>query len=678
MTKPSVKSLVEAAMAKATGSLPGSEERPSQREMAEAVAASIDERRHLVVQAGTGTGKSLAYMVPALALGAKVVVSTATKALQDQLATRDLPALAESLGVPFEFAVLKGRSNYACRQRVRELATSGEQLTLEGGLLDASPAAAGSAHPDSGLGVLGREVKRLADWAEHRTTSGDRAELDFEPSDVAWAQVSVSYRDCPGAARCPSGGDCFAERAREQAGLADVVVVNTHLYVTSLASDGELLGAHDVVVIDEAHELEDIATASFGVELGGGRFASVGRTCRALIEDPSAAIAVEECAAIFDEVAGSWSGRTIPTPLEADVVSRMTLIRERLARLGGELRRSARPPAGEVRTGSPGEVQAGGGARFARAEKALTHLQGDLETILGVSEDDVAWVEEASAGHLARVAPLDVGARLHERLWSRQDAPTAILTSATIPPRLAERVGLPPGSFDQRDVGNPFAYDEQALLYCPLHLPDPRDTSFEAAMHDELVALIDAAHGRTLALFTSWRAMRSAALEVGRRVDWEILTQSDLPKPALVARFASRETSCLFATMGFWQGVDVPGPSLSLVTIDRIPFSRPDDPLLLARRAKAGRGAFELIDLPRAAAMLAQGTGRLIRSRADRGVVAVFDTRLARARYRWTLIGALPPMRRTRHRSEVEAFLALTRDASGEGLPLGPAEAGGG
>lgn len=659
-------------MAKATGSLPGSEERPSQREMAEAVAASIDERRHLVVQAGTGTGKSLAYMVPALALGAKVVVSTATKALQDQLATRDLPALAESLGIPFEFAVLKGRSNYACRQRVRELATSGEQLTLEGGLAGSPSAAAGSAHPDSGLGVLGREVKRLADWAEHRTNSGDRAELDFEPSDVAWAQVSVSYRDCPGATRCPSGGDCFAEKAREQATLADVVVVNTHLYATSLASDGELLAAHDVVVIDEAHELEDIATASFGVELGGGRFASVGRTCRALIDDPSSAIAVEECAVIFDEVAGSWSGRAIPTPLEADVVSRMTLIRERLARLGGELRRSARAPGSQIGGGSStspgalGDIHAGAGARFARAEKALTHLQSDLETILGVSDDDVAWVEETSAGHLARVAPLDVGARLHERLWSKQDAPTAILTSATIPPRLAERVGLPPGSFDQRDVGNPFAYDEQALLYCPLHLPDPRDTNFEAAMHDELVELVNAAHGRTLALFTSWRAMRSAALEVGRRVEWEILTQSDLPKPALVARFASHETSCLFATMGFWQGVDVPGPSLSLVTIDRIPFSRPDDPLLVARRAKAGRGAFELIDLPRAAAMLAQGTGRLIRSRADRGVVAVFDTRLAKARYRWTLIGALPPMRRTRHRSEVEAFLALTRDTPSE------------
>ncbi|MGC8513024.1 MAG: ATP-dependent DNA helicase [Acidimicrobiales bacterium] len=672
---------VAAALGKATGALRDAEDRPSQRDMAEAVAEAISERHHLIVQAGTGTGKSLAYMVPALALGARVVVSTATKALQDQLATRDLPALAESLGVPFEFAVLKGRSNYACRQRVRELRGGGDQLSLEPALFDAgtgSPTgagapgapAAGSAWSDAGLGALGREVKRLAAWAENAATSGDRAELDFEPSDLAWAQVSVTYRDCPGAGRCPSGADCFAERAREAASLADVVVVNTHLYVTSLVSEGELLSAHDVVVFDEAHELEDIATASLGVELGGGRFASVGRMCRALLDDPAAALAVEECAGIFADVTGAWLGQAIPRPLEAGVADRMTMIRERLAHLGAELRRASRSLGGETAGGGALPQTASGGspaassARFSRAEQALGHLQGDFETLLGASGDDVAWVEDTPHGPLARLAPLDVGARLSELMWSKQDAPTAILTSATIPPRMAERVGLSTGTFDQRDVGSPFAYDEQALLYCPLHLPDPRDPAFEGAMHDELVALIEAARGRTLALFTSWRAMRLAATEVSRRVEWEVLTQSDLPKPALVARFASRETSCLFATMGFWQGVDVPGSSLSLVTIDRIPFSRPDDPLLLARRAKAGKGAFELIDLPRAAAMLAQGTGRLIRSRSDRGVVAVLDTRLARARYRWALIGALPPMRRTRHLSEVEAFLAGTRDAA--------------
>ena len=239
---------------------------------------------------------------------------------------------------------------------------------------------------------------------------------------------------------------------------------------------------------------------------------------------------------------------------------------------------------------------------------------------------------------------------------------TAVLTSATIPPRLGERLGLPDGTYDQLDVGSPYAYDEQALLYCPLHLPDPRHADYEAAMHAELVELIEAAEGRTMALFTSWRAMDAAADALRDRSRWPLRTQSDLPKPALVARFSNEETSCLFATMGFWQGVDVPGRALSLVTIDRLPFPRPDDPLLQARRAKAGPGAFELIDIPRAATLLAQGAGRLIRSPTDRGVVAVFDVRLAKARYRWSLINALPPMRRTRHRSDVEEFLAPLRD----------------
>jgi ATP-dependent DNA helicase DinG len=262
------------------------------------------------------------------------------------------------------------------------------------------------------------------------------------------------------------------------------------------------------------------------------------------------------------------------------------------------------------------------------------------------------------------VAPVDVGASLSSRLWTVQDGPTAVMTSATIPPRMGERLGLPDGSYDQLDVGSPYAYDEQALLYCPVHLPDPRHADFEPAMHAELTALIEAAEGRTLALFTSWRAMRAAAEAVRRRVGYEVLTQSDLPKPALIERFSKHETSCLFATMGFWQGVDVPGSALSLVTIDRLPFPRPDDPLLQARRAKAGPGAFELIDIPRAAALLAQGCGRLIRSGTDRGVVAVFDVRLAKARYRWSLVNALPPMRRTRNRSDVVEFLAATR-ASG-------------
>ncbi|HET6966580.1 MAG TPA: ATP-dependent DNA helicase [Acidimicrobiales bacterium] len=632
--------VIDLALQKATGALAGAEERPSQKAMAEAVGAAIREQRHLIVQAGTGTGKSLAYLVPILARGVRAVISTATKALQDQLATRDLPKLAESLGDPFEFAVLKGRSNYVCLQRVSEVNGGGDQL-----LLDADEA---GAHD---LGPLGREIRRLVRWAENDTQTGDRAELDFEPRDVAWAQVSVGARDCPGASRCPSGPRCFAEKARERAGLADVIVVNTHLYATALAIGGEFLPPHDVVVFDEAHELEDIASSAFGFEITAGRFGALGRGSRALMDDPSAAVAVEDAATVFTDVARAYVGRPLPKPLPAEDTDRLNMLRERLVRLQAELKRASRK----------GGEEPGGTGRHLRLQQALGHLLKDVDYALGLSTDDVAWVEGAEHSPVLRVAPVDVGASLHARLWSVQEGPTAVMTSATIPPRLGERLGLPAGSYEQLDVGSPYAYDEQALLYCPLHLPDPRHADFEAAMHDELVALIEAAGGRTLALFTSWRAMKAAADAVRRRVEWEVLTQSDLPKPALVARFASQETSCLFATMGFWQGVDVPGSALSLVTIDRLPFPRPDDPLLQARRAKAGPGAFELIDIPRAAALLAQGCGRLIRSSSDRGVVAVFDTRLAKARYRWSLINALPPMRRTRHRSDVVDFLAAVR-----------------
>jgi ATP-dependent DNA helicase DinG len=636
---------VAAALARATGALRAAEDRTNQRAMTEAVAAAVRERRHLIVQAGTGTGKSLAYLVPAIALGQKAVVSTATKALQDQLATRDLPALAASLGTPFDFAVLKGRSNYVCLQRVREVQSGGDQPALDA----YEPGTAGP----GGLGPLGRELRRLVAWAEGAAVTGDRAELDFEPSDLAWALVSVGPSECPGAARCPSGDRCFAEAARERAALADVVVVNTHLYTTALAAGGGILPPHDLVVFDEAHELEDIASSALGFEITPGRFAALGRGSRPLLPEPDAAGAVADAAAVFAEAFGPWTGRALPRPLDDRDAARLNLIRERVARLQGELRRAGSGSAGSGSASRPGDD-----ARHLRLAAASSHLLGDLDRVVGLGDDDVAWVEGPEHQPRLRVAPIDVGLSLRARLWEAPDGPVGVLTTATVPPRLGERLGLPGGSFEQLDVGSPFAYDEQALLYCPLHLPEPRQPGFEEAMIDELVTLIGAAGGRTLALFTSWRVMQSAVDAARGRLPYDLLAQSDLPKPALVARFAAEEATCLFATMGFWQGVDVPGPSLSLVTIDRLPFPRPDDPLLQARRARAGARAFEVIDVPRAAALLAQGCGRLIRTRTDRGVVAVFDNRLAKARYRWALINALPPMRRTRHRDEVVGFLA--------------------
>ncbi|HZQ28672.1 MAG TPA: ATP-dependent DNA helicase [Acidimicrobiales bacterium] len=629
---------VTAALARVTAALPGGgEARPGQAEMAEAVAEAIGERRHLVVQAGTGTGKSLGYLVPALLSGQRVVVATATKALQDQLADKDLPFLQQHLGVDFEFAVLKGRSNYVCRQKLREVTGGADTLEL-----------------DDDVGALGREVARLVEFGA-ASESGDRAELAFEPRPRAWASVSVSGTECPGRTKCPSGEECFAEWARDRAALADVIVVNTHLYMTHLASGGHVLPEHDVVVFDEAHELEDVAAATLGLEITGGRFRALARLARPLVDQGTVVADLDGAADILEAALNAVRGARLPAGLGDELAGAAALAEERARRLV-----SALGPA------------SGDDARKARAVQAGGHLVGDLSMCRTLGDGDVAWVEGPPHAPTLKVAPVDVSDTLATRLWPDV---TAVLTSATIPLRLAERVGLPADTTDQLDVGSPFPYEAHARLYCAAHLPDPRRPEYEGAMHDELEWLVRAAGGRTLALFTSWRAMTAAADALRQRLPWPVLAQNDLPKPALIRAFADDEAASLFATMGFWQGVDVPGRSLSLVVLDRVPFPRPDEPLVQARRDRAGKAAFRVVDLPRAATLLAQGAGRLIRSSSDQGVVAVLDPRLATAGYRWDLVRALPPMTRTRHRTEVEAFLAAIlppacRSASGGGALL--------
>ena len=615
---------VTAALDRVRAALPAGEERPGQVAMAEAVARAVTTGRHLVVQAGTGTGKSLGYLVPAILSGKRVVVATATKALQDQLAGKDLPFLARHLGVPFEFAVVKGRSNYLCRQRADEVMGSGDQLTLE----DADD-----------VGPLGRDVLRLVAWGR-TTETGDRSDLDFEPRPRAWAAVSVGATECPGAAKCPSGEACFAEAARKRAEAADLIVVNTHLYGAHLASGGHVLPEHDVVVFDEAHALEDVAAESLGMELGAGRLRAVARWARPLVgsDDAGAVDDLESAAVRLEEASSPWRDRRVPADLGTELAAAVELTAQRLQRV-----------TSAVRSGE------GDSARKARALQAAGHLAGDLQLAASVPDGYVAWVEGRTGGPVLRMVPVDVGGLLASRLWNEV---TAVLTSATIPPLLSARVGIERERCDELDVGSPFPHADHAVLYCAAHLPDPRNARYVDAMHAEMEALVKAAGGRTLALFTSWRAMQAAVEALRPRLPWTVLAQGDLPKPALVEAFASDERSCLFATMGYWQGIDVPGPSLSLVTIDRVPFPRPDEPLLQARRERAGPGAFRVVDLPRAATLLAQGAGRLVRSATDRGVVAVLDPRLATAGYRWDLVRALPPMRRTRHRAEVEAFLA--------------------
>jgi ATP-dependent DNA helicase DinG len=663
---------------KITAQMAGGEHRPEQQEMCRAVAEALVTRTHLVVQAGTGTGKSLAYLVPAALSGRKVVVATATKALQDQLAEKDLPLVEAGLGlpVPLDFAVLKGRSNYLCRQRVAEVGSGGIQPELGdagSGRADEAEAGAGAdaERPDATTTPpegLVDEVRRLVAWSQ-TSASGDRADLSFEPSDRAWNMVSVGPRECPGAFNCPSGGRCFAEAARDRAASADVVVVNTHLYGAHLASGGVVLPDHDVVVFDEAHELEEVMTSSLGVEVTPGRFRAIVTAARPLVDERDREL-LDSLATVGDRL-GALLGDRVGTRVLHDDARPPVDDRELAELLDRAAEISRRVIDALRRTGGQRSFLADDGdasdpdrsSRKTRTLQAAAHLAEDLHRLVARTDGEVAWVDGTRRSVRLRLSPIDVGPALAGMLWGEV---TSVLTSATIPPRIVERVGLEPYPSEELNVGSPFDYRSHALLYVARHLPDRRAPGAEEALHEELAQLLDAAGGRTLALFTSRRATEAAAEALAPRVPYTLLLQGDLPKGRLLEEFARDETSCLFATLGFWQGVDIPGRALSLVTIDRLPFPRPDDPLLQARRDRAGGRSFSVVDLPRAATLLAQGSGRLIRNAEDRGVVAVLDPRLATASYRGVLLAMLPPMRRSVDISEVETFLrrALLEDGA--------------
>jgi ATP-dependent DNA helicase DinG len=618
----------EAALAALTAALPRGEQRPGQLAMARAVAEAFASGRHLAVQAGTGTGKSLAYLVPAVLSGRRVVVATATKTLQDQLAGKDLPFLQAHLDVPFTFAVLKGRSNYLCRQRLAELTSDDGQQELAG-LAGSSPTATGRT-----------AVAAIAAWAD-ATDSGDRADLAEEPPPGVWSALSVGPRECPGASRCPRGATCFAERARASAADADVVVVNLHLYGLDVATAGAVLPEHDLVVVDEAHQLEDVVTDTAGFEVTPGRFTALAAALRSVVADETLPA---ELAAVGDRIEAlltEHEGRRLRR-LDPELADALVLARTRVAAASAAARAVPDTDAGDV------------AARRQRLLKAATTLTDELDATLDVPPTHVAWVERVGRHLALEVAPIDVAELLGSGLWPRR---TAVLTSATLPAALPGRLGLE-GDVDELDVGSPFDFTGQAMLYCAAHLPDPRSAAFDEAAHDELEELIGAAGGRTLALFTSRRALDAAVEALRPRLATPVLAQDDLPRAVLLERFADDEATSLFATMGFWQGVDVPGPSLSLVAIDRLPFPRPDEPLLQAKRERARADAFRVVDLPRAATLLAQGAGRLIRSAGDHGVVAVLDPRLANnVRYRWDILAALPPMTRTKDRAVATARL---------------------
>ena len=642
----------------------GGAQRPGQVQMAEAVAEAFESGRHLAVQAGTGTGKSLAYLVPAIAravaAGEPVVVSTATIALQRQLVDRDLPRLADALAprLPRKptFALLKGRGNYLCLNKIHSGAASEPDDLPQEELFDAAAATA-----------LGRDVQRLTAWASE-TDTGDRDDLTPGVPERSWSQVSVSARECIGVSRCPYSSDCYSERARAKAGTADVVVTNHALLAIDAIADASVLPEHDLLVVDEAHELVDRVTAVATGELSATALGAAQRRIGRLVADELVerfeAAGANLAAAIFDADPGRIDH------LDEDLATYLTALRD-----AAFVIRSA------IDT-TPSDPQAA--AARTEAVTAVTEI-GDIAARMLDSfgpaitdRTDVVWLDHednnrAAAGKRAilRVAPLSVSGLLRTRLFTDS---TAVLTSATLTiggsfDAMAAAWGLSgPDSADRwrgLDVGSPFNHAKSGILYVAKHLPPPgRDGSGSAAQLDEIEELINAAGGRTLGLFSSMRAAKAAAEVMAQRLSTPVLCQGADTTSALVQRFADDEQTSLFGTLSLWQGVDVPGPTLSLVLIDRIPFPRPDDPLLTARqRAIAARGGngFMAVAASHAALLLSQGAGRLLRRIDDRGVVAVLDSRMATARYGGFLRASLPPFWATTDPERVRAALIRLR-----------------
>ncbi|MCT1804354.1 ATP-dependent DNA helicase [Corynebacterium sanguinis] len=625
----------------------GGAERPGQVAMAKAVTRALEEERHLAVQAGTGTGKSLAYLVPAIrhahATGGTVVVSTATIALQRQLVERDLPRLADALEPLLErrptFAIQKGRNNYVCRHK----------LSLPGDVPEALI-------EEDDISWLGRHVKRVNEWAQE-TETGDRDDLEPGVPDLAWRQVSVTSSECLGAARCPHGEECFAELARERTRNVDLVVTNHALLAIDALADTDVLPEHDVVIIDEAHELDGRITSVATNEISARALTMSSRRADKLgAEKGELETVVDDFAAAMNvETPGRWEN--ISEAARGGFVA----VRDALWHTREAI---AKGPEGEA----DNEPET-----FAERENLKNHL-GDLHDaivrILGVFDEDdptkhtdVVWLTRSErVGDSVSVAPLSVASLLRERLFGEH---TVVLTSATLTiggnfNAVAAAWGLPDGTWDGMDAGTPFNPRSSGILYTAAHLPAPGRDGLAAETLDEVAELITAAGGRTLGLFSSRRAAEQAAEAMRARLPFDILLQGEDSTGALVSAFSASENSCLFGTLSLWQGVDVPGSSLSLVIIDRIPFPRPDDPLLQARAKAAnaaGRSGFMEVSATHAALLMAQGAGRLLRSVDDKGVVAVLDNRLTTKRYGSFLRKSLPAFWETTDPATVRAAL---------------------
>ena len=640
--RPGVREVLDAAVEQL-----GGEERPGQIAMAEAVAAAMEEKRHLLVQAGTGTGKSLGYLVPALLHKDRVVVATATLALQHQLVERDIPALLEAAGDQLEgggtFAVLKGRSNYACLHRVREGVPDDQGALVE--------------LPE---GSLGAEVVALREWIEEEAKDGGTGERDHAPrhTDRVWRQVSVSHRECLGANKCPYGAECFAERAKERAYRSQLIVTNHSLLAIDAIEGVPMIPEYDVAVIDEAHELVSRVTQAATDELSASEVDRAARRAQRHVEGSEADDLADAGEVLRDALDDCRAGR-IDHPSQ-ELADALALVRDAARALVSAFPRDPGDDAGVT--------QAKGWAQ---------ELFTIADRMAAGSDKDVLWMNERErnrGGNQLCVAPLEVAGPMRERLLAEK---TAVFTSATLKlggdfDAVATSLGLDPadrvspgstdGNWEGLDVGSPFDYGQQAILYVARHLPAPGRDGLTQAHLDEITELVDAADGRTLGLFSSRRAAEAAAEHVREALPHlTTLAQGDAQLPELARQFVGDPHTNLFGTLSLWQGLDVPGETCQLVIIDRIPFPRPDDPLMSARQRavdQSGGNGFMQVAATHAALLLAQGSGRLIRTMTDRGVVAVLDPRLVTARYGSFLRASLPPMWQTDDPAVVRKALA--------------------
>jgi ATP-dependent DNA helicase DinG len=630
--------------------LPGWELRDGQLAMAEAVERSLEQERHLFVEAGTGTGKTLAYLVPAILSGRKVVVSTATRALQEQIFVSDLPLVAEALGahgVTFRASLMKGLANYVCRRRFEEARAHGQH----------------AGDPD---------FARIVAWLEH-TETGDRAELADLPEDApAWRDVASSSETRGGGA-CEHVDTCFVARMRREAENAQIVVVNHHLFLADLAlrtgprgAHASVLPAYDAVVFDEAHQVEDVATDFFGVRISSARVESLARDAErslaavhaleALTSGPVHATLEgmrDAARAFFGSLAdGALPGdaRRVISGVSAALHALHSALDLRLEALEA-VARSHREEALQLIARRTADLR-----EDLRGVLAGVHATDD-----GELSDVVRWVDVRSRSASLGASPVDVGGTLRARLFDR--VPTVVCTSATLATANSfhfakARLGGPPDAAELV-VPSPFDFAARAALYVADDLPEPTDPAFDAAAADRTMRLLALTGGGAFVLCTSTRAMKSLHARLRGRIDLPLFVQGERPKHVLLSRFRSSGHAVLVATMSFWEGVDVPGWALRLVILDKIPFAPPNEPVVAARCARIDReggSGFAQYTVPTAAMTLKQGFGRLIRSQRDAGIVAILDRRIVRRGYGRMLLASLPPARRVRDLVELEAF----------------------